>query len=220
MGFLVSLGRIIFTIFATVCCFFLVPTQYVYYGLMLVALYFTIVGKQWLLVGFTVLLFGMLIGFAYAAQSIDFFLKVYNLIMPDGFNQNWLVHEPQYLFYVIPCLIAVMVGALAFVNGIYKGWADFWLASTFCDVLSYIFFIMLLLNCFFVGLTLYTSLSTIPWAIFVWELIFQWVPFFTTLFVIYYFLGYAFDRPTKQHLTSREARKHWNVQHKRKAHSR
>jgi hypothetical protein len=209
--------RIIAAVFLAVCLFFAAPTSWIYYGLMGVSLYFTIVGNRWLLAGLTILIFAMLIGFAYAAQSIEFFLNVYNLIISGGFNANWLTAQPQYLYYVLPTLIAIMVGALAFVGTIYRGWADFWLASTFTSFLTYVFFAMLLLNCFFVGLTLYTFLSTTPWAIFAWELIFQWVPFFAALFIIYYFLGYIFDRPQKQHLTSREAHRRYLARQKRKA---
>jgi len=110
---------------------------------------------------------------------------------------SWYTQLPQYFGYVLPISIGIMLGALAFVGAFYQGWADQYLAMAFSKVMVIIFFVFSILNCFFVSIQLYTLLSTTPWTIFVWELIFTWMPFFTLSFILYSVLGMVFDREAR-----------------------
>lgn len=219
MGLMSIFARLSIALLIVAGFFFFCPTQYLYYVLIIGVGIFAILGNELRFAIIAFLLFAVLVAFAYLAQTIGFFVQVWNLITPNGPDMSWSVHLPQYFLYVLPSCIMIMLICLAFVGTFYRGWADLYLATAFSSYMVYIFFIFTFLNCFFVGISLYTLLSTTSWTLFVWELIFQWLPFFTFAFIIYYLLGVLFDRPSKEHRTSREAKRQY-MDAKRKARSR
>jgi hypothetical protein len=196
MGLVSMLKRLAIALLIAVGLFYFCPTQYLYYVLIIGVGIYSVLGNEthFLLAFFGFLLVAVLIIFASLAQTAGFFVEVWNLMTPEGPNMSWSIHLPQYFFYVLPISIAIMMVALGFVGGFYQGWADQYLAFAFSKYMILIFFISTLLNCFFVGITLYAFLSTTPWTLFIWELIFTWLPFFTLSFIAYSLLGRVFDR--------------------------
>jgi hypothetical protein len=218
MGLMGIFARLSIALLIVAGFFFFCPTQYLYYVLIIGVGIFAILGDELKFAFVAFLLFAVLVAFAYLAQTIGFFVEVWNLITPNGPDMTWSAHLPTYFFYVLPTCIAIMLCCLAFVGSFYRGWADLYLAGAFSSYMVYIFFAFTLLNCFFVGVSLYTLLSTTSWTLFVWELIFQWLPFFTLSFITYYLLGFVFDRPSKERKSSREAKRQY-MQKKRKERS-
>jgi hypothetical protein len=195
--------------------FYFCPTTYLFTGLMCFGLYFALVASRWGIVLLTALAIGFLGVIVFLSDAVGFFGQVLHLMLPAGLNASWRLALPQFFIAVLPCAVIIMILALALVGSIYRGWADFWLAQTFTSYLTYIFLVFSLLNCFCVGITLYTALSTNVYTLFIWELVFQWIPFFACSFLLYYYLGYIFDPTPKQKISSKEARKHY-MQQKRK----
>lgn len=196
MGLVSMLERLSITLLIVVGLFYFCPTQYLYYVLIIGVGIYSLLGNEthFLLAFFAFLVVGVLVIISILAQTVSFFLDVWNLITPAGPNMSWSVQLPQYFFYILPCSIAIMLIALGFVGTFYQGWADQYLAIAFSKTMVFIFFAFTFLNCFFVGITLYTFLSTNPVTIFIWELIFTWLPFFTLSFITYSLLGRVFDR--------------------------
>lgn len=205
------------TIALAIACglFYFCPTSYLFTGLMLFGIYFAVIASRWGVVLLTALALSFLGVIVFLSDAIAFFGEVLHLMLPTGVDASWRFGLPQFFVYILPSAIVVMILALVIVGSIYRGWADFYLAQTFSSYLTYIFLVFSLLNCFCVGMTLYTALSTNIYTLFIWELVFQWLPFFTLAFLLYYYLGWVFDRPTTQKISSKEARKRY-IQQKEK----
>ena len=211
-----TLLHIVAAVFLSALLFFLVPTQWLYYILIGAVVAFAIMRSKWLLAAIAIGMIGLFAGLQYFSQTVAFLWKVYSLIMPDGFNMNWLMSLPQFFEYVLPTTILIMICLLGFVGTIYRGWADYWLAESFSSLLVYVFFLFTILNVFFVGATLYEVLHNTPFTLFIWECIFQWLPFLALDFILYYYLGAIFNPPTKVKKSSKEMKRKYEQQHKRR----
>jgi hypothetical protein len=191
-----SLLRLSVAILIVCGIFFFVPTQYNYYGIFILIGVYSILGNEvhMILAITAFLLFGVLAVFSALSNAVLFFINIWGLMTPNGPNASWSVILPQYFWVMIPIAIGFMLIAIGATGLLTEGWADQYLAMAFSKLMIRIFIIFTILNCLFIFGTLYTALSTTTWMLFVWELIFTWLPFFTLAFIVYYFLGRIFDR--------------------------
>lgn len=176
--------------------FFFVPTSYLYYVIFILIGIYSVLGNEvhMILAIIAFAFIGVLTVFSILSKATWFFIQVWSLMTPNGPNTSWSVTLPQYFWVMIPIALGGMMLLLGVTGLLTKGWADQYLAMAFSRLMVRIFILFTILNCLFVGVTLYNALSTTTWTLFIWELIFTWLPFFTLAFIAYYFLGRVFNR--------------------------
>jgi len=211
-----SLLRLSAAILIVCGLFFFVPTQYLYYGIFILIGIYSILGNEvhMILAIAAFLILGVLAVFSILSHAVWFFIDIWGLMTPNGPNASWSVALPQYFWVMIPIAIGFMLIALGFTGLFTEGWADQYLAMAFSRLMIRIFVLFTILNCLFVGVTLYTVLSTTTWTLFVWELLFTWLPFFTLAFIVYYFLGRVFNREERSEREYRDTIDRLDRRHK------
>jgi hypothetical protein len=186
--------QIIIGLLAVCGIFYFTPSSIIYTLVIIPSLLISILSKRkiFVLIGF-VSAFGVLVIPLFASQG-SFFYMVYDLITPEGFDLSWQNGLPIFFEPMLTASILIIICFIAFAYFWKRQQYDSWLVEVFSYTLLTVLFLYLIFSIISVALNLYDLLKTNIIALYIWEILFVWLPFFALFFIIYYLLGYVFRR--------------------------
>lgn len=195
--------RIVLAMFFSCLLFYFVAMGVIYTIVIIPAIGVMILSRRKLfvvMVFLTIFLFvliGSMAAIGYGAEigaSTNFFVLVYELIIPGGMGSNWSQALPLLFVKVLTTTMLILCIFIGFAY-IWKGDEfDEWLLEAFSFFLLLILFFYTIFCIFAVLVDGYELIRTNFVSLLIWELLFVWLPFYCLIFMLYYFLGYIFRR--------------------------
>jgi hypothetical protein len=175
--------------------FYIIPFVYMMYANIIISTIVTIMLKKRIFIIITSILVVMAILIPLMlVNSISFFIQVYQTIMPEGMNLQWSLYLPIYFWEVMGIILVIIIVLCLVSYAKFREDYDKTLMEGFCLLLITIWFCYTIVCLIGVGFVFNLVLQTNEIVLLIWDILFQYLPFVTMFFILYYIMRIILKR--------------------------